>query len=59
MREYEHGLKNAARRGIQIGEQRGEYNKAVAIARWLKSQNMPLAQIAEGTGLSPDEIAKL
>jgi hypothetical protein len=45
--------------GIQIGKQEGEYNEAVAIARWLKSQNMPLGQIAEGTGLSLDEIARL
>lgn len=49
--------------GIQIGEQRGrqigEYNKAVAIARKMKGRNVPLEQIAEDTGLSLDEIAKL
>jgi predicted transposase/invertase (TIGR01784 family) len=59
MREYEHGLENEARRGKQEGIPIGEHNKAVEIARWLKSQNMLLAQIAEGTGLSLDEIAKL
>jgi predicted transposase YdaD len=45
--------------GIQIGEQRGEYNKAVAIARQLKSLNMPFEQIIQVTGLAPDVIAKL
>jgi predicted transposase/invertase (TIGR01784 family) len=53
------GVEKGIKIGKQEGRQEGEYNKAVAIARWLKSQNMPLAQIAEGTGLSPDDIAKL
>jgi hypothetical protein len=51
MREYESGLENAA--------QKGAYDKVAAIARWMKSQNMSFEQIAEGTGLPPDEIAKL
>jgi predicted transposase/invertase (TIGR01784 family) len=41
------------------GRQEGEYNKGLAIARKMKGRNVPLDQIAEDTGLSPDEIAKL
>jgi predicted transposase/invertase (TIGR01784 family) len=56
-------MQGERREGEAVGEQRGikkgAYDKAVSIARWMKSQNMPLSQIAEGTGLSLDEIAKL
>jgi predicted transposase/invertase (TIGR01784 family) len=45
--------------GIQIGIKKGKQEEKLAIARWLKSQNMSFDQIAESTGLSLDEIAKL
>jgi predicted transposase/invertase (TIGR01784 family) len=51
VREYESGILQAERSGKQEGIR--------DVARWLKSQNMPFDQISEGTGLSPDEIAKL
>jgi predicted transposase/invertase (TIGR01784 family) len=47
------------REGEAVGVEKGKQEEKLAIARWLKSQNMPLGQIAEGTGLSLDEIAKL
>jgi hypothetical protein len=55
LREYEKVLQNVARKA----KLEGEHDKAVAIARELKSMDMPFAQIAEDTGLSLNEIARL
>jgi predicted transposase/invertase (TIGR01784 family) len=41
------------------GRQEGQRNKALEIARSLKNLGIPAQQIAQGTGLSPEEIAKL
>jgi predicted transposase/invertase (TIGR01784 family) len=45
--------------GIQGARQDGEQNKAIEIARNLKAIGISVGQIAQATGLSADEIAKL
>jgi predicted transposase/invertase (TIGR01784 family) len=45
--------------GIAQGEVQGETRKSVEIARNLKKRGRPVDQIAEDTGLSAEEIAKL
>ena len=46
-------------KGMAQGMEKGEREKALAIARNLKSFGMSLDQIAEATGLTPDEINTL
>lgn len=45
--------------GIQIGIDKGEKNKAVAIATNLKNMGLEITQIIEATGLSKEDIEKL
>ncbi|MDR1970804.1 MAG: hypothetical protein LBQ46_02670 [Treponema sp.] len=45
----------AKREGMREGMQKGMQE----IARRMKKRNVPVDQIAEDTGLSPDDIAKL
>lgn len=45
--------------GEAIGMQKGEHNKALDIARNLKSFGMPINQIIAMTGLSEDDINAL
>ena len=45
--------------GLQEGEQKGERKKAIAVAREMKKEGLPLEQIARITGLSAEEIEKL
>jgi len=44
---------------LETGRQEGERKKALAIAKNLKDKNMPVAFIAEATGLTEQEIAEL
>jgi predicted transposase/invertase (TIGR01784 family) len=53
--DYTSGVNGARREGRREGEQ----NKAIAVAKSLKKRGLPISQIAEDTGLSPDEIARL
>jgi predicted transposase/invertase (TIGR01784 family) len=53
--DYASGVTGARREGRREGEQ----NKASAVAKNLKKRGLPIDQIAEDTGLSPDEIARL
>lgn len=46
-------------RGRAEGRAEGEYQKATTIARNLKSMGMSLDQVAQATGLSPEEINSL
>ena len=41
------------------GIEKGEYNKALAIAREMKKDGLPLAQISKFTQSSVEEIEKL
>lgn len=43
-------------KGIAEGRMEGEHNKALDIARNLKSYGMPMSQIIAMTGLSEDDI---
>lgn len=45
--------------GIKIGRAEGAKTASIAIARKLKAKNASIDEIAELTGLSPDEIQKL
>ena len=47
------------REGIAEGRSQGELNKALEIAHNMKTKGRPLAQIAEDTGLSLEEINSL
>ena len=53
------GWKKGMAEGMEKGMAKGEREKALAIARNLKSFGMSLDQIAEATGLTPDEINTL
>ncbi len=51
--------KLAEERGIKIGEEQGNKNATLKIAKKLKEQGMVVAQIAEVTALSVSEIEEL
>lgn len=53
------GIKKGRAEGEAIGMQKGEHNKALDIARNLKSFGMPINQIIAMTGLSEDDINAL
>lgn len=63
--EYDYDMDIAAQReeameiGMEIGEERGAYEKALATARNLLSFGMAVEQIALATGLSLNEIKSL
>jgi predicted transposase/invertase (TIGR01784 family) len=52
-------LINTLNTAEKIGVEKGEANKAIAIARNLMQMNMPLADISKATGLSVEEIKNL
>ncbi|SEP27230.1 hypothetical protein [Mucilaginibacter sp. OK283] len=53
------GEKKGERKGERKGRSEGEKAKAIAIAREMKKEAMPVAQIEKFTGLSAEEIEKL
>ena len=67
----EHGFSLGRNEGISIGEERGRnegislgitqgaYQKAVETAKKFLSMGLSLEQVADGTGLSIEEIEKL
>ncbi len=57
VRDYEVG--EAKKEGIREGVQKGEYIKALDIARELKKEGLAIEFIAKTTGLSIEEIEKL
>jgi predicted transposase/invertase (TIGR01784 family) len=57
-RSRKQGLEEGLEQGIEKGLEQGRKEK-LEIARRLKLLGIPIEQIAEGTGLSIDEIAKL
>ncbi|MDR2053841.1 MAG: Rpn family recombination-promoting nuclease/putative transposase [Treponema sp.] len=53
------GRREGLEKGMQKGIQKGIQKRNLEIARNLKKLGVPVEQIAQGTGLSPDEIAGL
>ncbi|OAD23137.1 hypothetical protein THIOM_001037 [Candidatus Thiomargarita nelsonii] len=50
---------NLRQRELEEGVQKGERNKALETARKMLAKGYDLAEIAELTGLSPDDLATL
>jgi predicted transposase/invertase (TIGR01784 family) len=57
--DWTSGVNHAKREGRLEGRQEGKREGQLEIARNLKRIGVPVEQIAQGTGLSPEEIAKL
>jgi predicted transposase/invertase (TIGR01784 family) len=57
--DWTSGLNHARKEGIQEGMQEGIQKGRLEIARNLKKIGVPVGQIAQGTGLSVEDIAKL
>ena len=53
------GEKLGEERGISIGLSQGAYQKAVETAKNFLAMGLSIEQVADGTGLSPEEIEKL
>ena len=60
---YDSGFSAGRNEGIAIGEERGislgAYQKAVETAKKFLSMGLSVEQVADGTGLSVEEIEKL
>ena len=52
---YEEGIERGIERGVERGREQGREETA----RNLKKMGLSIAQIAEGTGLSPEAIASM
>jgi predicted transposase/invertase (TIGR01784 family) len=57
--DYKMGIQGARQDGEKEGRKEGKKEGILEIARKMKNRNAPLGQIADYTGLSYDEIAKL
>ena len=55
----EYGIAIGEKRGISLGITQGAYQKAVETARKFLSMGLSIEQVANGTGLSVEEIEKL
>ena len=53
------GIREGMKKGIEKGKLEGEKNKAISMAKTMKSKNMDINLISEITGLSIEEICKL
>ena len=53
------GIEKGEKIGIEKGRAEGEKQKAIDIAKRLKSINLPIEKIEEATGLSQNEIDNL
>ena len=53
------GEKLGEERGISLGITQGAYQKAVETAKNALAMNLSIEQVADGTGLSVEEIEKL
>ena len=58
-RGFKHGIEHGIGQGIEQGINVGEAQKAVEIAGNMKKDGVEIKIIAQYTGLSPDEIARL
>jgi predicted transposase/invertase (TIGR01784 family) len=57
--DWTSGLNHAREEGLQKGLQEGLQEGKWEIARNLKKMGIPLDQIAQGTGLSVEEIGRI
>ena len=55
----EHGFSLGRNEGISLGITQGAYQKAVETAKKFLSMGLSVEQVADGTGLSVEEIEKL
>ncbi len=55
----DYAVKEGVERGIKEGIAEGEHKKAVAVAREMKKEGIPVAQIVKFTELSIEEIENL
>ena len=53
------GLQKGRRQGLKQGRQQGQQQGRIETARNFKAMGLSLEQIAQGTGLSLEEIARL
>jgi predicted transposase/invertase (TIGR01784 family) len=53
------GISQGRNEGISIGLSQGVHQKAVETAKNFLAMGLSIEQVADGTGLSPDEIEKL
>ena len=53
------GIKEGIKEGLQKGIEEGKKKAAIDIAKKMLDMHMPVEQIAELSGLSTNEIAKL
>ena len=56
---FDDGFSAGEERGISIGLSQGAHQKAVETAKKFLSMGLSVKQVADGTGLSPEEIEKL
>ena len=60
---YDYGMKTSRAEGLALGRAEGlaegELQAKLAVARSLKAAGVDISIIANSTGLTPDEIAKL
>ncbi len=57
--DYNHGISNAEEKGRVEGKAEGEHKKAIDTAKNFIKMGLSLEQVAQGTGLSVDELEKL
>ena len=57
--DYENSIEFAKEEGIEIGKELGRREDSLEIARKMKEDGIPAAQIAKFTSLTIDEIEKL
>ena len=55
----EHGFSLGRNEGISLGITQGAYQKAIETAKKFLSMGLSVEQVADGTGLSVEEIEKL
>lgn len=53
---YEQGLAVGREQGLAVGREQGRQEEKLAMARTMKTLNIPLDTIIQVTGLSPDEL---
>ena len=53
------GHKVGREEGLAEGLEKGEYNKAVAVARKLLAKNMSIDEVSDATDLTPEQIKKI
>ena len=53
------GEERGRNEGISLGITQGEHKKAIETAKKFLAMGLSIEQVADGTGLSPEEIEKL